>query len=109
MKEGEKMAGRIAPVIIVGLIVAGVSGIAAEPEKEKAAVAAAENWVALVDVGKYADSWKESAEYFRNAVKQGQRWAARCAGISGLASRLVFHGLPQAVPPTVPSSGLGVR
>jgi hypothetical protein len=35
-------------------------------------VATAESWVALVDAGKYGGSWKEAAEYFRNAVKQEQ-------------------------------------
>jgi hypothetical protein len=63
---------RMVSMVVVGLIAAGVSGIAAEPEKEKAAVAAAESWVALVDGGKYGESWKEAAEYFRNAVKQEQ-------------------------------------
>jgi len=40
--------------------------------KEKAAVAVAEKWLVLVDEGKYAESWKEAAEYFKAAVKQGQ-------------------------------------
>jgi hypothetical protein len=66
------MMRRMVSMVVVGLIAAGVSGIAAEPEKEKAAVAAAESWVALVDGGKYGESWKEAAEYFRNAVKQEQ-------------------------------------
>ncbi len=59
-------------VVAVCLIAAGGTGMAAEPEKEKVAVAAAEKWVALVDGGKYAESWKDAAEYFRNAVKQEQ-------------------------------------
>ena len=66
------MMRRIVSMVAVCLIAAGVSGIAAEPEKDKAAVAAAESWVALVDDGKYGESWKEAAEYFRNAVKQEQ-------------------------------------
>jgi hypothetical protein len=48
------------------------SGMAAEREKEKAAVAAAEKWLVLVDGGKYEESWKEAAAYFKNAVKQEQ-------------------------------------
>ena len=48
------------------------SGMAAESEKEKVAVAAAEKWVALVDGGKNAESWKEAAAYFKSAVKQEQ-------------------------------------
>lgn len=66
------MMHRIVSVAVACVIAAAFSGIAAEPEKEKAAVAAAEKWVALVDGGKYAESWKEAAAYFRNAVRQAQ-------------------------------------
>ena len=41
-------------------------------DKEKIAVAAAEKWLIMIDGGKYAESWKEAAEYFRAAVKQEQ-------------------------------------
>ena len=34
------------------------------PEAEKAAVAAADAWLKLVDAGQYAESWAEAAEYF---------------------------------------------
>jgi len=53
-------------VISVGLVYAGSS------EKEKAAVLSAEKWLAMVDAEKYAESWKEAAGLFRNAVKQEQ-------------------------------------
>jgi len=46
--------------------------VAAESEKEKAAVSAAKKWLSMVDEGKYAESWKEAAEYFKNSVKQKQ-------------------------------------
>jgi hypothetical protein len=41
-------------------------------DKGKEAVVPAEKWLALVDAGQYADSWKEAARYFKNAVKQDQ-------------------------------------
>jgi len=40
------------------------------PEAEKAAVAAADAWLKLVDAGQYAESWAEAAEYFKNAVSK---------------------------------------
>lgn len=40
--------------------------------KEEPAVVAAEDWLRLVDDGKFAESWKESAEYFKGVVKQDQ-------------------------------------
>ncbi len=56
---------------IVILAMVGISS-GADTVKEKAALTAAEKWLALVDAGKYSDSWKEAAEYFRNAVKEDQ-------------------------------------
>jgi hypothetical protein len=37
-------------------------------EAEKQAAAAAKAWLALVDQGKYAESWDAAAEYLKNAV-----------------------------------------
>ena len=65
------MVRRIIWLVALGLIVATITGRAAEPLKEKAA-AAAEKWLSLIDGEKYGESWKEAAEFFRNAVKQGQ-------------------------------------
>lgn len=55
-----------AAIVIVLLAVAAAS----EADKEKAALAAAERWLAMVDAGKYADSWRETAEAFRVKVNQ---------------------------------------
>lgn len=41
-------------------------------DKEKIAVAAAEKWLIMIDGEKYAESWREAAEFFRTAVKQEQ-------------------------------------
>ena len=43
-----------------------------ETSKEQVAVSAAEKWLALIDAGQHAESWKSAAEYFRTAVKQEQ-------------------------------------
>lgn len=64
------------------------SGMAAEPEKEKAAVVAAQKWVALVDGGKYAESWKAAAAYFKNAVKQEQ-WEQAAQAVRQPLGKLV--------------------
>ena len=63
-------------IVVVGLAISIVLLVsiscATDAEKEKAAVAAAERWLTLTDTGKYSESWQESAEYFKNAVKQDQ-------------------------------------
>ena len=57
---------------VVSLMFFAVPGMAGQSEKEKTAVSATEKWLGIVDEGKYGESWKEAAEYFRNAVKQEQ-------------------------------------
>ena len=59
-------------LIIVGLLLSGGAVMASDAGKEAAAVSAAEKWLATIDAGKYAASWNESAEIFRNAVKSEQ-------------------------------------
>ena len=41
-------------------------------DKERAAIGASQAWLTLVDEGKYLESWKEGATYFKNAVTQDQ-------------------------------------
>jgi hypothetical protein len=63
---------KVVSVFIFCFFVAVAAGSAAENQKEDAAIAATEKWVALVDEGKYAESWKAATEYFKNAVTQEQ-------------------------------------
>jgi hypothetical protein len=46
--------------------------IAGTREKEEAALSAAGKWLTMVDEGKYSESWRAAASYFRSAVKQEQ-------------------------------------
>jgi hypothetical protein len=66
--------------------------LAQDSEKQEAAIAAAQQWLALIDAGDYAKSWQEAAAMFRNAVSENQ-WeqslnAAR-QPMGGLISRKV--------------------
>jgi hypothetical protein len=54
--------------------------VVADQVAEKAAVEVANQWVALVDEGKYAQSWDSAAGYFKGAVKKGQWEASLSAG-----------------------------
>lgn len=81
------MAGLVVGVVLLAGVV-----VADDSNKMKAAVSAAENWLAMVDEGKYADSWKNAAQYFRAVVKQGQ-WEKSLQGVrkplGGMISRKV--------------------
>ena len=67
------MARHIVIGIAIGIVLMAGLSKAGDPGKEKAAVIAAEKWVSLVDAGKYAESWKEAAGYFKAAVSQ-EKW-----------------------------------
>ncbi|HEY6837378.1 MAG TPA: DUF4019 domain-containing protein [Geobacteraceae bacterium] len=47
---------------------------------EDAALGAARVWLALVDAGRYADSWKKASAYFQGAVNR-ETWVASLDGI----------------------------
>ena len=77
----------VAGAVIVILLVAGISS-ATNTEKEKAAVIVAEKWLSMVDQGNYAESWKEAAALFRNAVKQ-QHWEQSLQAVRKPLGKLV--------------------
>ena len=62
----------------------------AESDKEKAAVVAAKEWLTKVDQGKYAETWKEAAGYFKNAVKQKQ-WEQSLQAVRKPLGNLIFR------------------
>jgi hypothetical protein len=71
-------------LLFVGLVAAGDS------DKEKAAVAAAEEWLTMVDDGKYVESWKEAAQYFKNTVKQ-QQWEQSLQAVRKPLGKRIFR------------------
>lgn len=44
----------------------------ADQSKEELAASTSQAWLALVDAGKYQESWQQAAEFFKNAVDQNQ-------------------------------------
>jgi hypothetical protein len=68
-----KVTGRVVWVsmLIAGMLVAGVCR--ADETREKAALQAAEEWLALVDSGGYDRAWDDAAELIRKAVTK-QDW-----------------------------------
>ena len=59
-------------LIAIGFVFLSISACADDSKKEAAALSAAEQWLMLIDSQQYADSWKEAATLFRNAVKPKQ-------------------------------------
>ncbi len=58
--------------LVISILFHGMSSCPAfaDDAAEKAARAAATGWLAKIDAGKYADSWKDSATFFRGALTE---------------------------------------
>ena len=69
------MKKKIVIALLLILLVAFIQPLGADEAAEELAKAASDAWLALVDQGEYAKSWKEAASYFRKAVAQEQ-WVA---------------------------------
>lgn len=55
------------------VMLASGCGQPANTANNQAAVAAAQNWLSLIDQGNYSESWKEADPLFQRAVT-GQQW-----------------------------------
>lgn len=58
--------------VAIGLILGTTAVMADDSDREQAAVASAQRWLNIVDEGNYIESWKESSDYFKQAIKQDQ-------------------------------------
>ncbi len=74
-------------LVIMATLSTGVC-LAGEAAKEKMALDAAEGWFALVDQGKYRESWEEGAAYFKNAISQDQ-WEQALKAVRAPLGKLV--------------------
>ncbi|OGL42104.1 MAG: hypothetical protein A2161_19665 [Candidatus Schekmanbacteria bacterium RBG_13_48_7] len=84
----------IAGIIIILALSAGAVK-AQDTDKEKTAVADAEKWLKMVDDGKYIDSWKQAAAYFKSAVKQDQ-WEQSLQAVRKPLGKLISRKVKSA-------------
>jgi hypothetical protein len=86
----------LAVVFVAGRAAAAEPAKDATKEKEKLAVAAATSWLDLVDQGKYADSWKDAAEFFKGAIT-AEQWAQAADGVRKPLGKLVSRKLKTTI------------
>ena len=86
------MNNKITGVVALVLVFVSITVKAQNVDKEIEAVTAAEDWLALVDAGKYGDSWKAASGYLKNAVKQGQ-WEQSLKAVRPPLGKLVSRKL----------------
>lgn len=83
--------------LVVPFMLAALQGSAAAAEgkvsgKKEAASAVAMEWLALVDAGKYAESWDDAAELFQDAVPKGL-WVQQLGGARGPLGKVLKREL----------------
>lgn len=81
--------------VAIGIVFLGLcfsSGSIASEEKEAQALVAARTWLALVDAGKYGDSWETAAAYFKNAITK-EKWEQMLTAVRNPLGRLVTREL----------------
>ena len=81
--------------VLIGLVLTAAL-FAGDPVKEKAATEAAKKWLALVDEGKYAESWKASSEIFRGAITS-EKWDQALQGIRKPLGKVVSRKALNAI------------
>lgn len=61
--------------VALAIAVLNLAGCASRnnPDAEKAAIASSQAWLELVDNEKYAESWEETAGYFKSAISK-DKW-----------------------------------
>jgi hypothetical protein len=89
------MIRKIVCFVVIGLILCTATVMAGRSDKEKAAIASAEKWLRIVDKGKYSESWKESSEYFKQAVTQEQ-WEQAVQAVREPLGKLISRKVKSA-------------
>jgi hypothetical protein len=59
------------------------------------ALAATKNWLAMIDKGEYAASWKEAAEYFKTAVTE-EKWVQSLRAVRDPLGKLISRKVKSA-------------
>lgn len=83
---------KAACLIMMALMLVPATVRAQNESKEKAAVAAAQKWLSVVDSGQYAESWQQASAYFRNAVTR-EKWEQSLRGVRKPLGKLVSRKL----------------
>jgi hypothetical protein len=84
----------VTSVLALGAVIAALV-FGSDAAAEKAAQQSAQTWLALVDAGRYGQSWSEAAELFKQAVTQAQ-WESAVKAARGPLGKLQSRNLQSA-------------
>jgi hypothetical protein len=84
---------------VLGALVTFVHASVAADKAEVVATKQAEAWLALVDEGKYGESWDAASKLFQGAVTRAA-WAEKIAGVRGPLGRVLSRRVKSERPTT---------
>jgi hypothetical protein len=84
-------------IIAVLELSGGLQPVSAADESTDAAALAVQSWLALVDSGKYAESWDEAAQILKSQVTKDQ-WVTKLNSIRSPLGKLQSRVLNSSVP-----------
>jgi hypothetical protein len=79
-------------LIILCLVFSLVSVRVAKAANLTQGTQAAQNWLNLVDSGKYGESWDAAGEYFKSMVKK-EDWVGKVTGVRGAIGNVKYRKL----------------
>lgn len=82
-------------IMIFAVLVAAVLLTAAAAGRDGMAVAASKRWIALVDSGKYGESWDGAASFFRSSIGRGD-WDALLRTVREPLGRVLSRRIREA-------------
>lgn len=85
----------VAVCLVTGLDAAFAADAKETPKPETAAQTAAEQWLALVDAGNYAESWKAAAEVLKKAVNE-RKWKTTMQPVRRPLGKVISRKLKSA-------------
>jgi hypothetical protein len=89
--ESRFVSGLFALALLLGICAA----VQAQQKPEQLAQQSADTWLALVDAGKYADSWQEASQIFKAAVTREQ-WQNAMRGSRDPLGKMLSRKLKSA-------------
>jgi hypothetical protein len=82
-------------LLVLTLVLGICAAVQAQQKPEQLAQQSADTWLALVDAGKYADSWQEAAQFFKAAVTKEQ-WQNALRGSRDPLGKMLLRKLKSA-------------
>lgn len=90
-----RLQNRVGTMLSLALLIFAASTARAQQKPEELAQQSAQSWLALVDAGKYGDSWEQAAPFFKGAVTKAD-WQSKVGAVRTPLGKVVSRKLKSA-------------